>query len=116
MEKDYKDLIGKISDIESHAKYGLRRYIPRARLLISELSTLLKEVRFSKQDFPADKPISNIKYHYPGSQTNKPFCLFNDQLDYILVNYFVESKTTKGNIDRFISIPLIALLTQKLCY
>ena len=48
IEKDHRDLVGKSLDIESHAKDGLSRYILQARFFASELSSSLKEVKFSK--------------------------------------------------------------------
>ena len=111
-----KDLAGKSLDIESRAKNGLSRHTPQAGLLASELSSFLRVIKFSKQEFPADKLISDIKYHHPGSQNNNPFYLFNDQLDYAFANYFAGSETTKGNVNRFLSNPLMAPLTKKLFY
>lgn len=37
-------------------------------------------------------------------------------MNYTLANYFADSETTKTNINRFLSNPLIALLTKKLYY
>ncbi len=116
IERDHRNLVGESSDTGSSVKDGLSRRIPQDGLLTSELSSSLREVRFSEQEFPADIPISDIKYHHPGSQNNNPFYLFNDQFDYILATYFTESETTKGNIDRFLSDPLMASLNEKLSY
>lgn len=67
------------------------------------MSSFLKEVRFTKQEFSTSTSISNLKYYYPGLQNNNLFYPFYNQLDYILAFYFVESKTTNGNIDKFLS-------------
>ncbi len=89
---------------------------PQDGLLASELSSSLREVRFCEQGFPAGIPVSDIKYHHPGSQNDNPFHPFNDQLDYALATFFAESETTKDNVDRFLSDPLMAPLTEKLSY
>ena len=116
IKKDHTNLVGKSLDIESRARDGLSRRTPLNGPFASELSSSLREVRFSKQEFPTNKPISDIKYHHSGSQNNNLFHPFNDQLDYIFASYFEESETTKGNIDRFLFNPLINQLTQKLSY
>ena len=69
-----------------------------------------------KQEFFAGTPVSDIKYDYPGSQNDNPFYPFNDQLNYASTHYFAESKTTKGNVNRFPFNLLIAPLTKKLSY
>ncbi len=84
---------------------------PQAGLLGSESSLSLREVWFSDQEFTADTPVCNIKYNHPGFKNNKPFYPFHDQLDYRLAKYFAESETTKSNVDKFLSDPLIAPLT-----
>ncbi len=53
---------------------------------------------------------------YPGSQSNNPFHLFNDQLDYVLAHYFAESETIKHNVDKFLSNPLMKSIIKKLSY
>ena len=116
IQGDHRDLVGKSLDIRSCARDGLSGHTPQAGLLTNESSLSLKEVRFSEQKFPAGKPVSDIKYHHPGSQNDKPFYPFNDQLDYALANYFTESETTKSNINRFLSDLLMAPLTEKLSY
>ena len=45
--------------------------------------------------------VSNIKYSYFGFRNNNLFYVFNNQLDYKLVKYFVKFKTTKSNIDKY---------------
>lgn len=60
MKRDYRDLVGKTLDTESYAKNGLSKHIFQARFFANKLSSFLREVRFGKQEFSADKPISNI--------------------------------------------------------
>ncbi len=94
----------------------LPRHTPQTRLLGSESSSFLREIRFSDQEFAADTLISNFKYNHPEFQNNNPFYPFHDKLDYRLSKYFAESETTKNNIDKFLSDPLMAPLTEKLSY
>ncbi len=115
IEEDHRNLLGKSLDTRSHVRDGLLGHTLQDRLFISKLLLSLREVRFSKQEFPAGKLISNKKYHYQGSQNNNLFYLFIDQLDYALVIYFAEFKTTKG-VDRFFSNLLMAPFTEKLSY
>ena len=116
IEGDHRDLVGESLDTGSRAKDGLSRHTPQTGLLASESSSSLREVRFSEQEFPAGKPVSNIKYHHLGSQNNNPFYPLNNQLDYVLANYFAESETIKSNVNRFLSNLLMAPLTKKLSY
>ncbi len=113
---DHSNLVGESSDTGSHARDGLSGRTPQDRLLASESSSPLKEIRFSEQEFPAGIPVSDIKYHHLSSQNNNLFHLFNDRLDYALVTYFAESQTTKSNIDKLLSNPLMVPLTEKLSY
>ncbi len=115
IRENQKDLIGQILDNKS-LRDMLPRHTPQAGLLESELSSSLREVRFSNQEFIASTPVSNIKYNHFGFQNNNPFYPFHDQLDYGQTKYFAESKTTKSNIDKFLFDLLIALLTKKLSY
>ena len=82
----------------------------------SELLSSLGKVKFSKQEFFADKLVSDIKYYPPSYHSNNTFYRFIDQLDYVLANYFVDFEITKDNIDRFLSNPLMFLLIKKLSY
>ena len=116
MERNYRDLVGKSLDTGSRARNGLSGHTFLAGLLASASSSSLRKVRFSEQEFLAGKLVSDTKYHHPGSQNNNPFYPFDNQLDYALANYFVESKTTKSNVDRFLSNPLMIPLTEKLSY
>ena len=109
-------MVGKSSNTGSRAKDSLLGHTLQDGLFASELSSSLIEIRFTQQKFSTDKPVSDIKYHHPGSQNDNPFHLFNNQLNYALATYFVEFETSKGNIDRFLSNQLMALLTKKLSY
>ncbi len=89
---------------------------PRKRLFASEsLSTLRKEW-FNSHEFPAGTPISDKKYKHPRSKHKNSFYFFNDQLNYSLPHYFTESKTTKDNVNKFLTDLLMAPLTEKLSY
>lgn len=56
----------------------LPKNISQDGLFASELLSFIREVRFSEQEFSADKPISDIKYHLLGYQNNNLCYLFND--------------------------------------
>ena len=116
MERDQRDFVGKSSNIGSYTRDGVSRHTLQAGLLANELSSSLREVKFSEQEFSAGKLVSDIKYYHSGSQKNNLFYSFNDQLDYALAHYFEGFETTKSNVDRFLSNPLIALLTEELSY
>ncbi len=109
-------MVGESSDTGSRTKDDLSRCTTKAGLLGSESSSSLKEVRFSDEEFVTGTPISNIKYNHLGFQNDNSFYLFDNQLDYGLAKYFVESKTTKSDVDKFLSKPLITPLTEKLSY
>lgn len=84
--------------------------------LLSKSSSTFREVMFDKSKFLASTPVSNTRYEHPGSQNNNPFYLFNNQLDYALAHYFAKSETTKRNMDKFLSNPLIKLIIKNLLY
>lgn len=108
-------MVGKSSDKKS-VRDRVPERNPQDKLLANKLTSSLKEVRFSEQEFPTGKPVSNIKYHHQESQNNNLFYLFNDQLDYALAYYFVDSETKKGNVDKFLFDPLMSPITEKLSY
>ncbi len=116
IEGDHRNFVGKRLDTRSRVSNSLSGRTLQAGLLGSELSSSLKEVRFSDQEFAAGTPVSNIKYNYPRFQNDNPCYPFHDQLDYRLAKYFAESETTKSNVDKFLSEPLMAPLTEKLSY
>ena len=96
-------------------RLAIPNWRPQNRLL-SELSSTFREVTFSESEFPAGTPVSDTQYEHPGSQNNNPFYPFNDQLDYALAHYFAESETTKRNVDKFLTNPLMKPITKKLSY
>ena len=112
-EEDHRHLVGESSDTGSRAR---ARRTPQDRLPGNELSSSLREVRFSEQEFSAGIPVSNIKYDHLGLQNDTLFYLFYNQLDYTLAHYFAKSESTKDNGNKFLSNPLIAPLTEKLSY
>ena len=116
IERDHTNLVAKSLNTRNRTKKGLSGRTPQDGLFVSELLSSLREVWFSEQEFSIDKPISDIKYYHPSFQNNNFFHLFNNQLDYTLATYFVESETTKSNVDRFLFDLLMALLTEKLSY
>ena len=89
---------------------------PRDGLLTSEFLSLLRKKWFTGKEFPAGILVSDIKYNYLGLKHQNSFYLFNDQLDYTLAHYFAESKTTKGNLSKFLFDLLMTSLTKKLSY
>ncbi len=115
IRKNQKDSVGQSSDNES-LRDILSERTSWAGLPGNESSSSLKEVRFSDQEFAAGTPISNIKYNHLGFQNDNSFYPFHNQLNYGLAKYFAESKTTKSNVNKFLSDLLIASLTEKLSY
>ena len=77
IEGDHRDSVGKSSDIGSRARDNLSERTHQNGLLASESSLSLKKVRFSEQEFAANKPVSNIKYHHTGSNNKNRFYPFN---------------------------------------
>lgn len=71
---------------------------------------------FSKSEFPVSILVLDIRYKHPESQNNNLLYLFNNQLDYALVNYIAKSETTKNIVDKFLSNLLIKSITKKLSY
>lgn len=63
-----------------------------------------------------DTPISNQRYKYLRLKYKNTFYSFKDQLEYFLAHYFAKSEITKGNVNKFLTDPLIAPLTEKLSY
>ena len=76
----------------------------------------LREKWFSNYEFPAGTQISVIKYRHPGLKHSSSFYYFKNQLDYALVYYFAELEITKGNINKFLTDPLMTAFTEKLSY
>ena len=88
----------------------------RDGLLASESLSSLSEEWFTENKFPAGIPVLNIKYNHLGLKYRNGFYPFNNQLDYALTHYFAESETTKGNINKILSDPLMTPLNKKLSY
>lgn len=80
------------------------------------LASFQRNVRLSEKTFVISTFLSNMRYDYPKLHNTKFFYNFYNQLNYVLVHYFAESKTIKSNVNKFLSKLLIALLTQKLFY
>lgn len=81
---------------------------PQKKLFASESLSALREEWFNSHEFPAGTPISDNKYKHPGSKHKNSFYPFNDKLDYGVAHYFADSKTTKGNVNKFLTDPLMA--------
>lgn len=116
IEGDYRDLVGNSSDTGSYIRDDLLGCIYQDRLLENESSLSLRKVRFSDQKFATGTFVSIIKYNHLKSHDDNLFYLFHDQLNNILAHYFVDSKITKDNVDKFWSKPLMTLLIEKICY
>ena len=116
IEEDDINLAGQSSDTGNRIWDMLSRRTSQAGLLESHLTSFGKEVRFSNEEFAGGTIVFNIKYNYLEFQNNNPFYPFHDQLDYGLAKYFAKFKTTKSNIDKFLSKPLITPLTENLSY
>lgn len=76
----------------------------------------LGEEWFGSHEFPTGIVISDKKYKYLGFKYKSCFYVFNDQLDYNLAHYCTISRTTKGNMNMFLTDLLITSLTKKLSY
>ena len=85
-------------------------------LFASESLSLLRKDWFTRNKFSAGTLVSDMKYNHPRLKHQNSFYPFNDQLDYALAHYFAESETTKGNVNKFLSDPLMTPLTKKLSY
>lgn len=49
IKRDYRDLVSKFMDTESREKDSLSKHTSQNKFFVSELSSFLKEIRFSKQ-------------------------------------------------------------------
>lgn len=56
---------------------------------------------YRESEFLTHIQVLDTKYGYPKSINNNFFYHFNNQLNYILAHYFVESKTMKCNVNEF---------------
>ena len=114
--EDRSQLLNKINYIVRDATDLPTERTPRDELLASVSSLSLREEWFTGNKFPAGIPVSDIKYNHPRLKHQNSFYPFNDQLDYALAHYFAELETTKGNVNKFLSDPLMTPLTKKLSY
>ena len=71
---------------------------------------------FNESKFPASTSVLNTRYKHLESQNNNPFYPFNDQVDYALAYYFADSRTTKRNIDKFLTHSLMKPITKNFLY
>ena len=85
-------------------------------LFASESLLALSKKQFSSHKFPVGTPISDQRYKHLESKHKSIFYYFNDQLDYALIHYFEESKTARGNINEFLTDPLMVRPIEKLLY
>ena len=76
----------------------------------------LRKKWFNSHKLSADIPILDIKYKHLRSKYKNSFYPLNNQLDYGLAHYFAESKTIKGNVNKFLTNLLISLFTKKISY
>lgn len=73
IERDHRNFVDKSLDTKSRAKNNLSERTLQDGLLINKLSSFLKKVKFSEQEFPTSKSISNIKYHHSSFQNKKNY-------------------------------------------
>lgn len=97
IKRENRDSSKKNSDTRNCITDKLSRHTLQDRIFASDLSSFLNDVRFHEQEFPVDKSVLEIKYHHLSSQNNNLFYLFNNQLDYTLINYIGKSETIKDN-------------------
>lgn len=97
--KDGSELLDKINYTVRDTLNLPTKNTPWDRLLATEFLSSLREKWFTKNEFPAGTPISNIKYNHLGVKYQPNFYLFNDQLVYALAHYFVKLETIKGNVN-----------------
>ena len=114
--EDRSQLLNEINYIMRDATDLPTERIPWDRLLASKSLSSLREKWFTRNKFVAGTLVSDIKYNHSGLKHQNSFYPFNDQLDYALAHYFAESETTKGNVNKFLSDPLMTPLTKKLSY
>ena len=82
------------------------------KLFASEFLSALREEWFNSHEFPTGTFISDKKYKHPRFKYKNSFYFFNDQPDYGLAHYFAKSETTKNNMDKFSTDPLIVPFTK----
>ena len=114
--EDRSQLLNEINYIMRDATDLPTERIPWDRLLASKSLSSLREKWFTRNKFVAGTLVSDIKYNHSGLKHQNSFYPFNDQLDYALTHYFTELETTKSNVNKFLSDPLMTPLTKKLSY
>lgn len=119
MDRDLEDK----SQLLDESNYILRdvtdlptKKTPWDKLFTNKFLSLLRKKRFSRNKFPADIPISDIKYNNLGLKQQNSFYLFYNQLAYTLTHSFVKSKIIKDSVNKFLFDLLITSLTKKLSY
>lgn len=63
IKRDHEDLVDESLETGSCAKDSLSGHIFQDELYASKLLSFSRKVRFSKQEFPNCKLVSDIKYH-----------------------------------------------------
>ena len=71
---------------------------------------------FGESEFLVGSPVLETRYVHLRSKSSNLFGLFYDQLDYTLTHYFTKLKSTKRNVDKFLSNPLMKPFIKKLLY
>lgn len=111
LENNEGDLLSKTNN--NTATNGVAKMLIKhmlwKRLLTSKFLSALKKEWFNSYEFFAGTTISNKKYRHLRSKHNK-------QQNYTLAYYFAESKTIKGNVNKFLTDLLMTLLHKKLSY
>lgn len=60
--------------------------------------------------------ISDKQYRYSDYQHDNGFYLFDNEVDYTLAHLFVESETSKSNMNKFLTNSLMKSITEQLSY
>lgn len=94
---------------------SLFEFMPQTSLL-SDSSSSLQKVTFSKAEHQAGIPISDIKYRHSSYQDDNVFYPFDNEVDYALAHWFAISKTTKRNMDKFLTNSLMKFIIKQLSY
>lgn len=84
--------------------------------LLSKLSLTFKIITFNKSKLSTDILILDIRDKHLESQNNNLFNLYKNKFDYILVYFFVNSKTIKCNVDKLLNNFLIQSNTKNILY
>lgn len=112
------DLLGKTDNtsiVYSSTLDTLTENIPQKGLFASKSLSMLEEKQFSIYKFSTGIPVLDMKYRYLGSKHKSNLYPFNYQFD-ALAYYFTKLEIAKGNINKFLTDPLMVFLTEKLSY